>query len=137
MNKVKYLHTKKKLDGCFCKTDSSYQRHAVKRTPYEDSPYKESMSKKHFWSYTRTHISFEPLRKFLIERIGYHWDDVYSEIVKKTLPKYRYLLENQLEYYLVKPTYFIDFLPYVNRYPYNYKSPKFNMSGTNHEIASS
>jgi len=53
-----------------------------------------------------------PLREFLYSKIGENWNDVYSEIIKKTKPKFRYEIDFRLKYNMVMvPIYDDDFIP--------------------------
>jgi len=66
--------------------------------------------------YNRYHnYNFKPLEEFINSKIGEDWNDIYSEIITKIKPKYRYLLKFDLNYIICKPMYYDDYIPYDNR----------------------
>ena len=53
-----------------------------------------------------------PLVNFLYSKLGEDWNDIYSEIIKKTKPKFRYEIDFRLKYNTVLiPIYDDDFIP--------------------------
>ena len=51
-------------------------------------------------------------KKFIESKIGCDWDDVYSEIVSKTKPKFRKEIEDSIDYYIVKNVFYDEnFIP--------------------------
>jgi hypothetical protein len=64
-------------------------------------------------SYKRGHndIDFTPFFEFIETKIGEDWNDVYSEILKKTKKKFRYKLKYIIKYAVKLPIYDEDYIP--------------------------
>lgn len=112
MNKVKRLHRK----GPFSKK-WKHKQNFTKNMDGIELPYRESIrriykknSTSSFFDY-RDGLDFTPVWCFLEERIGQNWNDLYSDIISKTRPKYRWCLENFLKWQIVPVTY-ENYLPY-------------------------
>lgn len=77
---------------------------------FSDLPIHQAMNRKGY-NYTYNNYNFRPLEEFISSKIGEDWNDVYSEIIKKIQPKYRYLLENDLRYIIRRPLYDDGYIP--------------------------
>lgn len=112
MNKHKYLHRKGRDDKKWRTHDNRTKKHYG-----DDAPFHESIRDKHkqesryFWNW-QTGIDFTPVGCYIEENLNRDWDDVYSEIIKKVKPKYRWQLENYLDWCIAKVTW-IDHVPYL------------------------
>lgn len=119
MNKTKYIHTKRKnnqhrwVDGCY--------KRSLKHKMIELSslPIHESINKKpRNWDYNKTYLHFN-LFNYLKTKIGQNWDNIYSDLIKKTKPKYRYLLNKELDWYIQKPKFYEKEVPYGKKYSHD------------------
>lgn len=117
MNKVKFLHRK----------GGNVKKWKVKKNYTKISfyggelPFHESMRKFHSRGncfYNHGYIDFTPVSKLFKERINQDWNDIYSEIIKKTSPKFRWLLEDFLRWQIQIPI-FIEHTPYHKRWTRN------------------
>lgn len=93
MNRPKYIHEKRK-------SRSNLKTKRIKHNPkyiedYENLSFHEPMRNRNSdWTRRKTVLDFWLIcKKYLKSKIGEKWDDVYSDMVKKTNPKYRHLLE--------------------------------------------
>ena len=107
MLKDKYLHRKKRKVSYHRDWDNKkYQR--VPKYKYDLSlPKKEPIRK----VYNYKSIDFTPLTEFLETKIGYDWNDIYTEIILKTKTKFRYHLEKELSWHVQNPIYDKNFIP--------------------------
>ena len=81
-------------------------------------PIHQSMHRKYKYSYHCINYNSRPLEEFIKSKIGEDWNDVYSEIIKKIKPKFRYLLESDLMYIIRRPLFNDEYIPldtYYNR----------------------
>ena len=75
----------------------------------------ESIRKKYRWN----NIDTYPLEKFIESKIGCDWNDIYSEIIKKTKKKFRKYIETTIDYCIVKNVFYDEnFIPYGKTYRY-------------------
>lgn len=81
----------------------------------QELPYKESIRQKHknyrYFFHWKDGVDFSPLGCYLKENINKNWNNIYSEIIKKTKPKYRYHLDSYLKF-KVNTVVYVDYLPY-------------------------
>lgn len=62
------------------------------------------------------YVNYQHIDNMLMERIGYDWNDVYSELLSKIrLGKYRYEYDIALNLSISKDVYYVDNLPYKIR----------------------
>ncbi len=105
MLKTKHLHRKSRISNDNYKKDYHKKKNM---DLFSELPIYEPYKKK-FNSFDLT-----ILRKFIRSKIGQSWNDVYSEICKKTKHDFRYIIDNLYIIYL-NPIYDEDFLPRDNR----------------------
>jgi len=121
MNKKKYIHAKTKYSRKNYR-DNSDRKPKHKPTcveDYEILPIREPMRKRNYWwdYYDTTQICFYGyLRNRLKESIGEYWDDIYSDLITKTKPKYRYILEQDINWTIEKVVLWKKEVPYRKRY---------------------
>jgi hypothetical protein len=122
MNKVKYLHTKKKNN----KKDYKYKfKEKHKPTCIED--YENLISPRNYtlmwWKRHITWLDFHNIcDKYLLTKIDQSWNDIYADMIKKTKPKYRYLLDDYLNYKFFYNFIIVKSIP-QSIYPY----PRYNI----------
>jgi len=126
VNRQKYIHTKRKFSRENYK--GNYGR-KPKHKPmciedYEKLPKHEPIKTKNwFWHeyyYSTTFIDFYTnIRKILKERIGDSFDDIYSELISKTKPKFRYILDEDINWILTKVCYYEHEIPYYSTCRYD------------------
>ncbi len=124
MNKQKYIHEKRK-SGINLK--GNHNRKSTKHKPmciedYDKMPFHLSIgSISDSYNRNKTQLDFWYIcKKYLISKIGEQWDDVYVDMIKKTKPKYRYLLNNYISYGNPhKHITYIDEIPYITKYMSN------------------
>lgn len=119
MLKIKYLH---RQAG---RQKDEYWTRRYKRDNtidlFSELPKHESIRSRYRWF----NIDTTPLYEFIHSKIGCEWNDVYSEIIKKTKKKYRREIEHSIDYYVVrKPNYDSNFIPRHIKY---YRNPKNDM----------
>lgn len=121
MNKPKYIHVKTKGSKNL-KSNIGKQKHKPTCIEdYEKLPFHIHMNPKKWWfeHRNRTEITFwYSGRNYLKTKIGQNFDDIYSDMIKKTKPKYRHLLDQYLEWVIKKPTYYIKEIPYCTQCGY-------------------
>jgi len=105
MNKKKFIEKK---SGYRSKHNQiGYNRLRNKHINSDLLPKRESMrqnSKKHNHNH-KSFLNYQHIDNFLKERIGYNWDDIYSELLSKTKGKYKYKLrENGERWWLIETT---------------------------------
>lgn len=111
MNKVKYLHTKKKNN----KKDYKYKfKEKHKPTCIED--YENLILPRNYtfmwWKRHITWLDFHNIcDKYLLTKIDQSWDDIYNDMIKKTKPKFRYLLDDYLNYIFFKKFIIVKSIP--------------------------
>ena len=121
MNKQKYIHVKTK--STFKKRKNGPKLHRHKPTSIEDYdklPYRETIKNIDYspWAWeNKTRISFD-LEDYLKKHIGCDWNDVYTDLISKTNPRYRHLLERDLIYEPIRPTEIINERPYYYKWFY-------------------
>ena len=99
----KYLHRKERTP----KYDYWFENNNDKNIDiFSELPMRQSNKRHNFGSYDST-----PLRKFLYSKLGQNWDDIYSEIVKKIEPNFRYEIDRTINWMVDKPIYDDDFIP--------------------------
>lgn len=105
MLKQKYLYRKIRKRG---KDDYIPYNKKVKKNLdlFSDLPTHQSVHKKY-----RDGIDTTPLDKFIKSKIGENWNDVYSELLTKIEPKFRYYIDNSLEWIVQIPIYDEDLIP--------------------------
>lgn len=106
MLKEKYLHRKQRKIGSHMDWDNKKYMRLPKHKYFLDLPKKEPIRKVYRYNY----LDFTPLLEFLESNIGGKWSDIYSEIISKTKPKFRYQLEQSLEWMLDDPIYDNEFI---------------------------
>jgi len=115
MNKKKYLHRKGQDDKKW-----RIHNNRTKKNWGDETPFRESIRDTHknesryFWNW-QTGLDFTPTGKYLEENINRDWDEIYSDVIKKIKPKYRYQLEDYLDWY-VCDVMIIDYIPYIGKY---------------------
>lgn len=96
MNKKKLLHRKTRKSSKTHYADSKYHRrlHKGKNVDLlgDDLP-KHVRIRPHKY---RGGLNVTPLYEFLQTKVGENWDDVYSEILTKIDPKYRYMIDSYI-----------------------------------------
>lgn len=115
MFKKKYLHRgyrKSTRDWDWTKNHRSKNVDLFSELPKHENMPKNRMSSP----------DYTPLREFIHSKIGENWNDVYSELLTKIDPKFRYDVERLLgsdrySYYfgVNRPIYDDDFIPRDNR----------------------
>ena len=109
MLKTKYLHRKSRS----IKSDSYWRSKKYWRIKnidlFSSLPFHQAVKTGYF------NYSFVPLCKFIDSKIGYNWNDVYSEILTKIKKKYRYRVEDYLHsryhWGVLNVIYDDDFIP--------------------------
>jgi hypothetical protein len=116
MLKQKYLHRGSRNTKIHKQWDlKKYNRIKNVDVFSEKLPQHQSIRSKYRWN----SIDMFPLEKFIESKIGCDWNDVYSEIVKKTKKKFRNEVENTIEYCVVKNVFYDEnFIPYGVTYRY-------------------
>jgi len=109
MNKQKYLHRKGHDDKKWKNHSNCNKNNCGDETPFRES-IRDKHKKEYFWNW-KIGLDFTPTGEYIEENVNRNWDDVYSEIIKKTKPKFRWLLENFLDYFLAKAV-IVDYIPY-------------------------
>jgi len=115
MNKNKYLHRKGQDDKKWRTHNNRNKKNCGNELPFRESirdKYKNES--RYFWNW-QTGLDFTPTGKYIEENMNRDWNDVYSEIIKKVRPKYRYQLEEYLNWYVGKVV-IVDYVPYVGSY---------------------
>ncbi|MCK9416855.1 hypothetical protein M0Q97_09385 [Candidatus Dojkabacteria bacterium] len=116
MNKVKYLHTKRKNS----KKDYKYKfKEKHKPTCIED--YENITIPRGYnfmwWKRHYTWLDFHTIcDKYLLTKIDKSWDDIYADMIKKTKPKFRYLLDDYLDYKFFNSFIIVKAIPQYIRY---------------------
>ena len=123
MNKQKYIHIKRKVSR------NNYTGNSGKKPKhrpmciedYEKLPSKEPLKSKsyryHDYYYSTTYLDFDSvIGKYLKEKIGVCFDDIYTDLISKTKPKHRYLLDDTLDWFLTKVVYYEKEVPYSTKY---------------------
>ena len=107
MNKVKYLYRKSR---CSRKKDvgslKKFKRTNTKNL-FLELPKHEKMRPVYQYSNYCNYDS-KPLQEFIKSKIGEDWNDVYSEIIKKTPYKFRMFLDDDLGWIIKRPMYYDD-----------------------------
>lgn len=106
MLKIKYLHSKN-YSGY---KDNWYNRKYKEGKNidlFSDLPKRIAMKKHNGYA----GINWRPLFNFLESKIGENWNDIYSEIISKTKKRFRYELENLLNYRFYNVIYDDNFMP--------------------------
>jgi len=115
MNKKKYLHRKGQ-------DDKKWRTHnnRNKKNCGDEFPFRESIRDKHknesryYWNW-QTGLDFTPTGNYIEENVNRDWNEIYSEIIKKVRPKYRYQLEDYLNWFVGKVIIDDDYIPYLRR----------------------
>lgn len=113
MLKQKFLHRKSRNKRGYKQWDIK-KYHRVKNLDIfsDKTPQHEPIRRKYRWH----NIDTYPLEKFIESKIGCDWDDVYSEIISKTKPKFRKEIDQAIDYYVIRIVFYEDFIPYGARY---------------------
>jgi len=112
MLKEKFLHRKSRKTRHSHHWDiKKYNRGKNIDLLYDELPQRANINRGHgHWS----NIDTDPLKNFLETKIGCLWDDVYSEIIKKTKKKFRREIDNSIECYVFLHSFYDeDYLPYA------------------------
>jgi len=120
MNTEKYIHVK-------IKRGHNFNCNKLKHKPifiddYEKLPFREKIEPKNYRNHYKTQLDFWSIgTEYLKSKIGEYWGDVYKDMIKKTKPKFRYLLDEYISCgNPVIPTYYCNFIPYkLNRWSYD------------------
>jgi hypothetical protein len=118
MLKDKYLYRKYRK----YKDEYSSERHKKEKNIdlFSDLPFHQGMGKKYRNGYDLT-----PLIEFIESKIGYNWDDVYSEILTKIKNKHRMEIDHSIYGYIIEnPIYDEDYVP-RNKYGYIFNERLF------------
>jgi hypothetical protein len=88
---------------------------------YEKLPIHETLRTKnylsHEYNYSTTIVDFyQPIKKYLKEKIGECFDDIYSDLISKTRPRYRHLLERDLSCVFTIVNYYEKEVPHKIRF---------------------
>lgn len=92
---------------------------------YDKLPFRQSIKPKSevVWNRDKTYLDFYAIgKKYFKYKIGEHWNDVYSDMIKKTSPKYRHLLERFVNrnygyaFPIISNVDYIDEIPYMRYY---------------------
>lgn len=113
MLKEKFLHRKSR----FIKKWKVKQNYTKDNFFGEEFPNHLSMRAYHRRAtqfHNHCYLDFTPVSRLLDERVNNNWDDIYSELIKKTKPRYRYLLDNYLDWQISEPLFF-EHVPYKKR----------------------
>jgi hypothetical protein len=105
MLKDKYLHRKYGKSGQV-RYESEKHKKEKNLDLFSDLPFHKSIGKKYRIGYDIT-----PLREFIKSKVGYDWDDVYSEILTKIDNKFRYDIDYSISRILKAPIYDENFIP--------------------------
>lgn len=96
------------------------QKYNRQKNNYENLPFFEGIRDNHikrgYWSYSSNNIfiNWFFITNFLKSKVGENWDDVYSELLKKTENKYHWVLNRDLDRYVItKELIFINNIPYL------------------------
>lgn len=118
MNKIKYLYRKSR-------TSRNYNSDVLKKFKrihnndmFSDLPKSEKM-KSFKYSYNYGNYDITPLQEFIKSKIGENWNDIYSEIIKKTQFKFRMYLDSDIDYIIQTPMYDDDYIPKIIGYGLN------------------
>jgi len=120
MNKVKYLYRKsrdsrRKDSGVLKK----FKRVKIKDLFLELPTHKKMRPTIKYCGHYRNYDS-KPLIEFIKSKIGQDWNDVYSEIVKKTPNKFRRFLDDDVSWIIKTPIYDDDYIPKIASYGVRY-----------------
>jgi len=123
MNNQKYIHEKRKI--CV-NLKGNHNRKYSKHKPmciedYDKLPIRSSIGYvADTYNRNKTVLDFWYIcNKYLKSKIGENWNDVYTDMIKKTKPKYRYLLDYYISYGNPhKNITYIDEIPYITKYLY-------------------
>jgi len=108
MLKKKYLHRKERNTTHHKWYDKDQNKFEKNIDLFSDLPTHQSIRR---CGYSQN-CDTTPLREFLYSNVGKDWNDIYSEIIKKTKPKFRYEIDFRLKYNMVTvPIYDDDFIP--------------------------
>jgi len=121
MNKQKYIHVKVKSVREKLKKGPRVKHKPKSLDDFESLPSFTAMRNCNVdrwdWTCYGTQLNFWNIgEQYLKSKIGQCWDDIYSDMIKKTKPKYRYLLEQYIEMKRLIPIYYEDEIPYGKFY---------------------
>lgn len=103
MLKQKYLHRSQRKSN---DSDWLYHNNKIKNIDlFSDLPFHEPIRKLHGYS---RYLKWDcrPLEEFINSKVGCKWDDVYSEILKKIKKKYRYYIDEDIDYHVELNAYY-------------------------------
>lgn len=114
MDKKKYIHTKKKGKSSYrIKITKKLKHKPICIDDFENLAKHESIRNKFSYFYDNyTYISFNNLYNYFQQKIGSRWCDIYSDLIKKTKPKYRHLLDEQISFYKLNMIFYKNGIPY-------------------------
>lgn len=117
MNKKKYIHVKTKYGNNYRRNLRKPKHKPQTIEDYDNLPFREPIKFRRYmwdWDDYKTRIDFyQPLKKYLKEKLGEDWNDLYSDILSKTKPKYRHILEEDINYLISRN------IKWENEVPYN------------------
>ena len=121
MNKKKYIERKSGQRSAW--NQLGFNRQRDKQKKQDELPFRESMrfNSRKDWEKHQEFYNYNHIENFIKERIGYNWNDVYSEILSKLKKKYKYKYrENQKwPYFIETNIIFVDDLPHsISNYRY-------------------
>jgi len=99
VNNRKYIEKQSGTRNSWSKR--KYHRLKHKNSDSDFLPFRESMSCRETNKSYHCFKNYNHLKNFLESRIGYNWNDVYSEMISKLKKKYRYRyeLDNQWSFF--------------------------------------
>jgi hypothetical protein len=121
VNKIKYIHTKKKPNKNY-----NYNRKFKCKfkyiEDYDNLPKHESIRPKNVQEFNfSTYLDFLTiLNKYFKGKIGESFDNIYTDLIKKTKPKYRYFLDHSLTKILIDVCYYDSGIPKSKNRQKNY-----------------
>jgi hypothetical protein len=116
MNKVKYLHTKTKNTKKDYKNKFKQKHKPTCIEDYDNLTIHRSYSCM-WWKRHYTWLDFHTIcDKYLLTKIDQSWDDIYADMIKKTKPKYRHLLDDYLDYKFFNGFIIVKAIPQSIRY---------------------
>lgn len=121
MKKQKYLYR----IGYGYKSDYSYNRVKYNYVDIENQPKKFKIRSKSKYrnldqlpQTERIKHKHEFLKDYLYPyletKIGQYWNDIYTDIISKTKPKHRFLIDREIDWNISLNVFYEDFIPYSN-----------------------
>jgi len=107
MIKVKYLHRRQRKSEYRSWESKKYKRDNTLDL-FLPLPYNQPI-RRNFREFRN--FSSTPLYEHIYSKIGYNWNDVYSEIIKKIKPKYRRDIDYDIRYHFKDVVYDENFIP--------------------------